>query len=82
MSGDHIKRLESWFGMATIANKSQCGCFSCGAQALERGPSSGGAQAELLHDMWDLPRPGVKPVSPSLAGAFLTIGLPGKPCLE
>ena len=21
MSGDHVKRLESWFGMATIANK-------------------------------------------------------------
>ena len=53
---------------------SQCGCFSCGAQALEHGPSSCGAQAELLHDMWDLPRPGVKPASPALAGRLLTMG--------
>ena len=29
--------------------------------------------------MWDLPRPGLKPVSPSLAGRFLTTVPPGKP---
>ena len=29
--------------------------------------------------MWDLPRPGLKPVSPELAGGFLTITPPGKP---
>ena len=28
--------------------------------------------------MWDLPRPGLKPVSPALAGRFLTTALPGK----
>ena len=28
--------------------------------------------------MWDLPRPGLEPVSPALAGGFLTTGLPGK----
>ena len=29
--------------------------------------------------MWDLPRPGIKPVSPALAGRFLTTEPPGKP---
>ena len=29
--------------------------------------------------MWDLPRPGIKPVSPALAGGFLTTAPPGKP---
>ena len=28
--------------------------------------------------MWDLPRPAIKPVSPALAGRFLSTGLPGK----
>ena len=28
--------------------------------------------------MWDLPRPGLKPVSPALAGRFLTTPPPGK----
>ena len=29
--------------------------------------------------MWDLPRPGVKPVSPALAGGFVTMDLQGSP---
>ena len=29
--------------------------------------------------MWDLPGPGIKPVSPALAGGFLTTAPPGKP---
>ena len=28
--------------------------------------------------MWDLPRPGIKPVSPELAGGFFTTEPPGK----
>ena len=28
---------------------------------------------------WDLPRPGMKPVSPALAGGLFTIELPRKP---
>ena len=28
--------------------------------------------------MWDLPGPGIPPVSPSLAGGFFTTGPPGK----
>ena len=29
--------------------------------------------------MWDLPRPGLEPESPALAGGFLTTAPPGKP---
>ena len=29
--------------------------------------------------MWDLPGPGLEPVSPALAGGFLTTAPPGKP---
>ena len=36
--------------------------------------------AQLLHGMWDLPRPGLEPVSPALAGGFSTTAQPGKPC--
>ena len=28
--------------------------------------------------MWDLPRPGIEPLSPALAGGFLTTGPPGR----
>ena len=31
--------------------------------------------------MWDLPGPGLEPVSPALAGGFLTTASPGKPGL-
>ena len=41
--------------------------------------SSCGARAQLLRGMWDLPRPGLKPVSPALAGRFSTTAPPGKP---
>ena len=41
--------------------------------------SSCGSQAQLLHGMWDLPRPGLKPVSPALAGRLSTTAPPGKP---
>ena len=30
--------------------------------------------------MWDLPRPGMQPVFPALAGGFSSIRLPGKSC--
>ena len=41
--------------------------------------SNCGSQAQLLRGMWDLPRPGLKPVSPALAGRFSTTAPPGKP---
>ena len=54
------------------------GLSSCGSQALEHRLSSCGARAQLLHGMWDLPRPGTEPVSPALAGRFLTTVPPRK----
>ena len=36
------------------------------------------ARAQLLLGMWDLPRPGIEPMSPALVGRFLTTGPPGK----
>ena len=44
--------------------------------------SNCGSRAESLHGMWDLPRPGLEPVSPALAGRFPTTAPPGKPCRE
>ena len=55
------------------------GLSSCGSQDLERRLSSCGAWASLLRGMWDLPGPGLEPVSPALAGRFLTTALPGQP---
>ena len=42
--------------------------------------SSCGSRAQLLRGTWDLPRPGLDPVSPALAGRFSTTAPPGKPC--
>ena len=41
--------------------------------------SNCGSRAQLLRSMWDLPRPGLEPVSPALAGRFSTTAPPGKP---
>ena len=58
-----------------FAQASPCSGFSCcRAQALgvlasvvaERRPSSYRTQAQLLYAMWDLPRPGIEPVSPTV----------------
>ena len=41
--------------------------------------SNCGSQAQLLHGMWDPPRPGLEPACPALAGRFSTTAPPGKP---
>ena len=41
--------------------------------------SSCGSRAQLLRGMWGLPRPGLEPVSPALAGRLSTTAPPGKP---
>ena len=43
--------------------------------------SNCGSRAQLLCGMWVLPRPGLEPVSPALAGRFSTTAPPGKPVL-
>ena len=54
------------------------GLSCCGSRALEQRLSSCGAWAQLLHGMWDLPGPGLEPMSPALAVGFLTTAPPGK----
>ena len=41
--------------------------------------SNCGSWAQSLRGMWDLPRPGLEPVFPALAGRFSTTVPPGKP---
>ena len=41
--------------------------------------SNCGSRAQLLRGTWDLPRPGLEPLSPALAGRFSTTAPPGKP---
>ena len=43
--------------------------------------SNYGSRAQLLRGMWDLPRPGLEPVSPALAGRLSTTAPPGKPLI-
>ena len=76
--------LSSWEGWASLvalehglqgAWASGAGTLklnSCGSWALEHGLSSCGARG-----MWDLPRPGIEPVSPALAAGFSTTVPPG-----
>ena len=57
---------------------SHCGGVSCCPRA--RGPFRGcGKRAQLFYGIWDLPRPGIKPTSPSLVGGFFTTEPPGRP---
>ena len=44
--------------------------------------SSCGSWAQLLCGMWDLPKPGLEPVSPALAGRFSTTAPPGNPMTQ
>ena len=69
------------------ARASRCSGFSyCRAWALGTRASvvaacrlsSCGTRAQLRHGMWDLPGPGIEPVSPALAGGLLTTAPPGK----
>ena len=45
---------------------------SCSSRALEHRLSSCDAQAQWLHGMWNPPGPGIEPMSPVLAGGFLS----------
>ena len=54
------------------ARVSHCRGCSCGSWALELRLCRCGTPAHLSHGMWNLPRPGLKPVAPTLSGRFLT----------
>ena len=44
--------------------------------------SSCGSREQLLRRMWDLPRPGLEPVSPALASGFSTTAPQGSPVTD
>ena len=74
-----------WRLLLQSTGSRRAGFSSCGSWALERRLSSCGTWASLLCDMWDLPGPGLEPMSPALAGRFLTTVPQGKPlqkCFE
>ena len=70
-----------------------CGGFSCcrawapglagfssrGSWALEHRFGFCGIQSQLFLGMWDLPRPGMEPMTPALVGGVFTTEPPGKP---
>ena len=90
MRGLSLVAVSGGYSVRCGAQASHCGGFSCGARALGAWPSSCGlwallhrlsscgARAYLLCGMWNHPGPGLKPVSPALAGGFLTTVPPGK----
>ena len=55
------------------------GLSSCGSRALERRLSSYGTWASWLCSRWHFSGSGIKPVSPGLAGGFITTEPPGTP---
>ena len=75
-----------WWLLLLWSTGSRCAGFSsCGMRAqylwlvgLECRLSSCGTRSYLLWGMWDLPGPGLEPMSPALAGGFLTTVPPGK----
>ena len=67
----------SYYGAQALGHM---GFSSCSFRVLEYGLSSCSTLAQLPCGMWDLSRPGVKPVCPALQGRVLTTGPPGKPC--
>ena len=55
-----------------------CRFSSCGFPALEHRLNSCGTQASLLCGTWDLPRPGIEPVSPAMSARSFTADPSGK----
>ena len=60
------------------AEVSHCGSFCCRAWALGAGTQLWCMTASLLLSIWDLPRSGIKPMSPALAVGFFTTEPPGE----
>ena len=55
------------------------GLDSCHSRAAGHRLYSCGPWAQLHFGMWDLPRPGIEPMSPALADGFFNNELPGMP---
>ena len=78
---DHFSCCETQAQGSWASVVAACRLGSCCSRTLEFGLSSRGTWASLLHGMWNLPGPGIEPVSTALAGGYLSTGSPGN-CLE
>ena len=69
--------LRSMYSRHTGSVIAARGLSNCSSQALELRLSFG-TRSWLLHGMWNLHRPGIKPMSPALAGRLLSTVSLGK----
>ena len=74
----HVGFSLQWLLLLQSTGSRHVGFSSCGSWALEHRLNSCDTRAYLLRGMWDLPRPGLEPMSPALAGGFLTTVPPEK----
>ena len=74
-------RSSRWIACCRAQALGLLGFSGCGSRALEHKSNSCGARIQLLQGRWGLPRLGIKPVSPALAGRFLTTEPPEKPLI-
>ena len=65
-------------GSATVTHGLHCSAAGAPGSAHRLGHCD--SWARLLCSMWELPRPGIEPMSPALAGWFFITEPPGKPC--
>ena len=65
-----------WLLLLQSTGSRHAGFSSCSMQAQELWCTGLVALRQL--NLWDLPGPGIKPVSPALAGGFSTTAPPGK----
>ena len=66
--------------VAELGLQSSWASVNCSSWAPEHRLNSCGSRPYLRSSTWDLPRPGIEPVSPALAGGFFSKEPPGKPC--
>ena len=75
-------RVFSYSGAQAVGSQASVvvahGLSSCDSRALEHRLNNCGSWALLLCSMWNLPGPGIEPMSPALAGRLFTTELPGK----
>ena len=72
-----LTAVASLVGFSCLA-LGHAGSSSCTVLTLECRLNSCRAQAQLFHNMWNLPRAGNKPMFAALAGGFLATGPPGE----
>ena len=76
--GEQGPLLAAVCGLVTVLLLQNVGSRACRLQSLRQVSSAVVCTGFAPWGMWNLPRPGIEPVSPPLAGGFLITGPPGK----